>query len=254
MTELPDELPAIAAQWLGAALTGLAASAHCFGMCGGLQAALAPGQTTSGLWRLQLGRTAAYAVVGAIAGGLSGALGGALATILGPLDTALRWFAVALATVALLGLAFRLLGRRDVLGLERLGASVWRLVEPLGGFVGAWREPWRGFALGGLWAFIPCALVLSMATLAATTASVTRGGLLMVAFALGTWPALLGAAAFGRGVARLDGKSPIWLRAAVAAGLLLLVVAQLMFVLAPTHHHGTPRPVPGHEHHHPSMP
>ena len=254
MTMLPAEVSASTAQWLGATLTGLASSAHCFGMCGGLQAALAPGQTAPGLWRLQLGRTVAYAAVGAIAGGLSGALGGALATALGPLGTGLRWFAVALASLALLGLAFRLLGRRDVLRLERLGVAVWRLAEPLGRLVGAWREPWRSFALGGIWAFIPCALVLSMATLAATTASATRGALLMVAFALGTWPALLGAAAFGRGVARLDGKSPIWLRAAVAAGLSLLVVAQWMFVFAPTHHHGTSQPVPGHEHHHPSMP
>lgn len=252
-------LTPVATQVLGAFLTGLAASVHCFGMCGGLQAALAPGTDTPGLWRLQLGRTAAYVSLGAMAGGLSGVGGHALAVALGPLAGLLRWVAVSLATVALLALAFRLLARRDVLGLEHLGTRLWRLVQPLGRLAGGWAEPWRSFALGGVWAFIPCALVLSMAALAATTGTALRGAALMGAFALGTWPALLGAAAFGRGFSRLDGASPVAVRIAVATGLLLLAVAQVSLLLAPAHHHRGPaaESAPesaGHEHHHHAMP
>ena len=256
------------AQWLGAWLTGLAASAHCFGMCGGLQAALAPAGHWSGLWRLQLGRTLAYAAVGAVTGGLSGLLGQAFSMTLGPLARGLRWIAVGIATLALLGLAWRVLGQRDLFRLERLGTGLWRLVQPLGRRAGFWGEPWRSLALGGLWAFIPCALVLSMATLAATTGSAWRGAALMTAFALGTWPALLGAAWFGRELARSGETASQGRRAAVVAGLLLLAGAQVALLLAPVHHHGGMggKPAPtaadapvsmpaGHEpHHHHALP
>jgi uncharacterized protein len=242
-------------QSLGALLTGLAASGHCFGMCGGLQAALAPGASTSGLWRLQLGRTGAYLALGAIAGGLTGATSGLLPA---NLHQPLRWLAVGLATLVLLGLACRLLGQRDLFGFERIGTMLWRSLQPVGRLVGAWREPWRSLALGMVWAFIPCALVLSMVALAATTGSVWRGACLMGAFALGTWPALLGAAAIGRAFTRLAADSPGWLRTVVAAALLLLAAAQFSFLSAGAHHHGqspgTTPPHAGHPHHHPPSP
>lgn len=241
-------LPSLAAQWLGAWLAGLAASAHCFGMCGGLQAALAPGAGGGGLWRLQLGRTLAYVSLGALAGGFGGGLGAAasigLQTAPGtatavaglPVATVLRWVAVLLATLALAGLAWRLLDRRDLFGLERLGVTLWQSLQPLGRRAGNWREPWRSLGLGFIWAFIPCALVLSMAALAATTGSAAQGAALMGAFALGTWPALLGAAALGRSLSTVRAGTPVWLRALVVVGLLLLAGAQWSFLLAPHHH------------------
>lgn len=242
-------LPALLTQWLGALLTGLAASLHCFGMCGGLQAALAPGTRGAGLWRLQLGRSLAYLAVGALAGGLAGRLG--TATALGlqampdivagtsppPSAVFLRWVALLLASLALLGLAWRLLGRGDLFGLERLGTRLWQALQPLGRWAGEWREPWRSLGLGFVWAFIPCALVLSMAALAATTGSAWQGAALMGAFALGTWPAMLGAAAMGQGLARWGAGAPHWLRGLVVAGLVLLAATQWSFLTTAHHVH-----------------
>ena len=45
--------------------------------------------------------------------------------------------------------------------------------------------------LGLLWGFLPCGLVYSVLTTALVTGSAMRGGLLMLAFGLGTLPNLL---------------------------------------------------------------
>ncbi|MEY4377986.1 MAG: hypothetical protein RJB26_2536 [Pseudomonadota bacterium] len=223
---------ALLAELAGATLTGLAAGGHCLGMCGGLQAALMP-TATPGLWRLQIGRSAAYTLLGAVAGGL----GTGAAVMAAP---ALRQFAGVLAFLALLSLAARLALRRDLLGLERLGAHLWKALQPLARPVGQWREPWRSYGLGMVWAFIPCGLVLSMAALAATTGKAWHGAALLGAFAVGTWPALLGTGF----IANLAGKNShgpsvqgmAWRRWALAFALLLLALAQLAS-LFPTHEH-----------------
>ena len=84
--------------------------------------------------------------------------------------------------------------------------------------------------------------------------------MVMGAFAVGTWPALLGAAALGRAFARLATTAPLWLRGLVAAALLLLAAAPLSFMADGAHHHGAlpaspANPTPAtHEHHHPAPP
>lgn len=232
---------ALYAQLAGAALTGVAAGGHCLGMCGGLQAALMPA-ATPGLWRLQCGRSLAYVLLGALAGGL-----GAGATAMSRVDL-LRITMGVVAALALLSLAARLVFRRDLLGLERLGTWLWRLLQPLARRAGQWREPWRSYALGMVWAFIPCGLVLSMAALATTTGAPWRGAALLGAFAVGTWPALLGAGVIGSFLAKIQTAAPsgVWYAAgtrwALAAALVLLAMAQVAFLATPHHHH--PRPAP----------
>jgi sulfite exporter TauE/SafE len=238
-------------------LTGLAAGGHCLGMCGGLQAALMPAATT-GLWRLQCGRSLAYTLLGAVAGGLGAGLGSGLGAGLGngftaPAVNVLRLLASLMATLALLSLAARLVFRRDLLGLERLGGYFWRWLQPLARRAGEWREPWRSYALGMVWAFIPCGLVLSMAALAATTGAAWHGAFLLAAFALGTWPALLGAGAVGRltGLATraVPSRANTWARWALAMALVLLAAAQAAFLFAPHQGHHADDPAMPHQHH-----
>ncbi len=258
---------ALYAQLTGAMLTGLAAGGHCLGMCGGLQAALMP-TATPGLWRLQCGRSLAYTLLGAVAGGLGASLGTGVRTGAGALAarnaaqamapaltetvTVLRLVGGAVAVLALLSLASRLVSRRDLLGLERLGAHLWKALQPLARRAGAWREPWRSYGLGMVWAFIPCGLVLSMAALAATTGAAWHGAALLAAFALGTWPALLGAGVVGRltGVANrpLPTRGNTWGRWALALALVLLAGAQLAFLFAPHQHHQGDGPAVPHHH------
>lgn len=251
MTDAP-----LLAQLTGALLTGLAAGGHCLGMCGGLQAALMP-TATPGLWRLQGGRSLAYVLLGALAGSVGAGVGqlgthAAGATAPGLLQTAalLRVAASAIAALALLSLAARMVFRRDLLGLEKLGTCLWQAVQPLARHAGQWREPWRSYGLGLVWAFIPCGLVLSMAALAATTGTFWHGAALLGAFALGTWPALLGAGTLGRltGLTSRAGAtgsinppgpsgSADWRRWLLALALVLLAAAQLAFLFTPSAHH-----------------
>lgn len=248
---------ALYAQLTGALLTGLAAGGHCLGMCGGLQAALMPA-ATPGLWRLQCGRSLAYTLLGAVAGGLGAGLGAGLGTGLGngftaPAVNVLRVLASVMAALALLSLAARLVFRRDLLRLEWLGMHFWQWLQPLARRAGGWREPWRSYALGMVWAFIPCGLVLSMAALAATTGAAWHGAALLAAFALGTWPALLGAGVIGRLTGAAGRASPtrtnLWARWALAMALVLLAVAQAAFLFAPHQHQQSEGEALPHHHH-----
>jgi len=258
---------ALYTQLTGAILTGLAAGGHCLGMCGGLQTALMP-VATPGLWRLQCGRSLAYTLLGAVAGGLGASLGDGVSTAAGALAardaakeiapafietaTALRLVGGTVALLALLSLAARLAFRRDLLGLERLGGYFWQWLQPLARRAGEWQEPWRSYALGMVWAFIPCGLVLSMAALAATTGAAWHGAMLLAAFALGTWPALLGAGAVGRltGLAAraVPTRGNPWTRWALAMALVLLAAAQAAFLFAPHQRHHGDDPAMPHQH------
>lgn len=58
-------------------------------------------------------------------------------------------------------------------------------------------RPEASVALGVINGFLPCPLVLSFAAIAATSASVPQGMLVMFAFGLGTFPAMLFMGAVG---------------------------------------------------------
>lgn len=172
---------------------GLLGSVHCTAMCGGLAAAFAlgiPADATTGarvriLAGLSAGRILGYAVVGVAVGTAGLAVTGLLGTTGA---AALR----ALAGLALLAIAAMVAGvGRTPLALERLGARVWRHLQPL---AVALRHDLRGvnaLALGLLWGWLPCGLVYSALGFAATSGDPGRAALVMVAFGLGTLPGVL---------------------------------------------------------------
>ncbi len=74
--------------------------------------------------------------------------------------------------------------------------------------------------MGGLWGWLPCGIVYSVLIAAVATGSAVNGGLLMLAFGLGTLPTLL-----AMGLAAVKLKSflqNIWVRR--ASGLLVISV------------------------------
>jgi len=209
---------------LGAALlAGLAGSGHCLAMCGGIAGALAlrdraragaPSRWTLAL-AYNLARVASYALAGALAGLLGSTL---LRTAdVAPLSIAFR----VLAGLIMIAAAGRLLfGWRLLDPLEAAGAGLWRRILPRssataqrGGLIGA-------IGLGLAWGWLPCGLTYSMLLLAATTASVLTGALVMAAFGLGTLPAMVGATvAFERAAKVLANRATL---RNVAGSLLLL--------------------------------
>jgi sulfite exporter TauE/SafE len=76
----------------------------------------------------------------------------------------------------------------------------------------------RALILGGLWGWLPCGLVYSVLIAAIATGSAMSGGLLMLAFGLGTLPTLV---TMGMAAVRLKTVlQNIWVRR--ASGLLVL--------------------------------
>ena len=98
----------------------------------------------------------------------------------------------------------------------------------------------RALGLGLLWGWLPCGLVYSVLLLAATSERAADGSLVMLAFGLGTLPAML---ATGLGAARL---SQLMQRRGARLGLgLLIVILGLITLVMPVlglfsteaHHH-----------------
>lgn len=175
---------------------GLLSAPHCAAMCGGIVAA---SQVGLGKRRLptvgcrvplvlaqNAGRLASYVAAGALAGGLGQIAGSA--AVVGARD-ALRIAAAVALLLAGLTLAGLLPARAS---LERLGLPLWRRLQPIGRRllpIDTWR---RGLLFGAVWGFLPCGLVYSALSLAMLSASSPVGASTMLAFGLGTLPALVG--------------------------------------------------------------
>lgn len=198
---------------------GFFGGTHCLGMCGPIVVMLEEG--SAGGWQRRLlqnlGRLGSYALLGAAAAGA----GRLVTSWPGSGLTVLRVLAVLL--VIGMGLSL-LLDRQPLRPLERAGARLWRLVAPLSRYVLPASSAPRAFAAGLLWGLLPCGLVYSAAAMAATSADIGSGMLVMAAFWAGTMPALL-FAAVSAGRLRRWRREPHLRRAAGLALTLLGVVA-----------------------------
>ena len=145
-------------------MAGLLGSLHCAGMCGGIVGALTlrvPNGMPRSLPQLlpcllsyNAGRIASYTVAGTVAGLL-----GSQAFVMVPLDQAQllgRWtsalFMIAMG-LYIAGWSYALLR------LERLGAHVWRWIEPLGRRYLPVTGPRQALMVGLVWGWLPCGLV-----------------------------------------------------------------------------------------------
>jgi hypothetical protein len=176
-----------------AIIVGLLGSSHCLGMCGGIVAALnmgvADGPTSKprSLLIYQLsyngGRISSYLLVGLLAG----LLGAGLAQLgISPIAGKL----VAAAFMIALGL-YLANWWRGLAVLEKLGAKLWRHIQPLGKRLFPIRTPLQAYLLGLLWGWLPCGLVYAVVAWSLTTGNAYDGAMLMLGFGLGTLPAML---------------------------------------------------------------
>jgi sulfite exporter TauE/SafE len=172
-------------------MVGLLGGGHCVGMCGGIVGAVTmslPGAKprTGYLLAYNAGRIASYSFIGILAGAI-GASSFFLDHVL-PVEQVLY----GLASLMLILLGLYLAGIwRGIVVLESAGGRIWRHVQPLSKkFLPVQTLP-QAFMLGTLWGWLPCGLVYSVIVAALATGSPWRGGALMLAFGLGTLPALL---------------------------------------------------------------
>lgn len=204
--------------YFSAFLVGLLGGGHCVGMCGGIVGAVTmslPGQQpkTPFLLAYNLGRIASYTLAGVLAG-LIGASSFFLQHVL-PIEKVL--YGLASLMLVLLGLYLGGIWQ-GVLVLERVGSVLWRKLQPLSKRLLPLKTAPQAVMLGMVWGWLPCGLVYSVLVAALATGSAAQGGLLMLAFGLGTLPTLL---AMGMAAVKLKAwLQNIWVRR--VSGLLVL--------------------------------
>lgn len=208
-------------------LMGLLGGAHCLGMCGGvvglLSANIAPDAKTSTTQSAKLhlgynlGRILSYVLMGA----LFGLLGTLLAHTLqmNTFDNILRLFSGIL--MILVGLYIGAWSGAIQI-LERLGAKLWRYLQPLSMRFMPVSSVKRAFLVGVLWGGIPCGLVYGALSFAMLSGSALDGAMIMLAFGLGTLPALLLMASMAEQLSHFV-KQP-WVRKLSGALIILLGV------------------------------
>ncbi len=210
---------------LAALLLGLAAGGHCLVMCGGIAAALGVATTRGAGGRprarlvlgYQFGRMLGYALIALALGGMLGAAAGALAA-----DAVQRGLRV-LAAIALFAAALVAFGRLRDVGGGFVGRHVWPKVAPLGRRLLPVTSLPRAVGFGMLWGFLPCGFVYTVLTLAVLQLDAWRAAATMLAFGLGTAPAMLAAGFGAPALAKLGTRR--WMRN--AAGTVLVAGAML---------------------------
>ncbi len=203
---------------MSAFLVGLLGSGHCVGMCGGIVGAVSmhlPQSKSKAPFLLSYnaGRILSYTFAGAIAG-LVGASSFFLEHVL-PIQHVLY----GISSLMLIALGLYLAGIwHGVTYLEGAGKGIWKTLQPYSKRYIPAQNIKQAFFLGSLWGWLPCGLVYSVLIAAIATGSAINGGLLMLAFGLGTLPTLL---TMGMAAVRLKTVlQNIWVRR--ASGLLVL--------------------------------
>ena len=192
-------------------LGGMLGGVHCAGMCGGIVGALAGGldaELRQSRWRMlsallayNTGRITSYTVAG-LAAGLVGQQFSTM-NLVGDFPAGRI-----LAGVFMILFGFYLGGWWNALRIfERAGSHVWRRIEPLGRGLVPVRGVGPAWLLGLLWGWLPCGMVYAVLAMALASSSVLHGGLVMLAFGLGTLPLMVAMGfAFGRLVTVLQGR------------------------------------------------
>ena len=216
-----EAVPLLAAAFV----TGLLGSAHCFGMCAGLSGLFAVNASVASL-KSQIplavayntGRILSYAFLGLVVASLGQTVVKAIPDMAAPV----RFASGLLIVIVGLQVAFNW---RFLAPLENAGARIWQRIAPAAkGLLPVTSMP-KALGLGLLWGWLPCGLVYSVLLLAATTANAVNGGLVMLAFGLGTSPAMI---MTGLSASRL---SLFMSRKRLGAGLLIVLIGLLTLAM-----------------------
>ena len=201
---------------------GFFGSVHCFAMCGGIAGALTQaipperrGRSRVVLMHVcfSVGRVGSYA----LAGGIAGSVGLVLGKLLGSAGPIVFRCAAGLLMVALgLHVAGWWLGLRR---LEEQGARLWGRLAPVLARLRPAESLPRALGLGALWGWLPCGLVYGALASAMSRGDGPSGALSMLAFGLGTMPALVATGTLARELPRLV-RAPQTRR---TAGILILL-------------------------------
>lgn len=211
---MTESLPLIGAAFV----TGLLGSAHCFGMCGGLSGLFAVNASAASLQRdipmaiaYNLGRILSYAFLGMLVAAVGQSIVGGIPKLTAPV----RLFSGLLIVIVGLQVAFNW---RVLAPVEKAGARIWNRIAPAAkGLLPVTSMP-KALGLGLLWGWLPCGLVYSVLLLAATTANPAEGAFVMLAFGVGTMPAMIATGVSASKLAEFTSRRRL------GAGLLIVIL------------------------------
>ena len=140
------------------------------------------GQRLRILLSYNIGRISSYTLIGALAGGLGYQLAGAGGV------SVLR----VIAALLLIAMGLYLAGWwRGLTYLEKAGGVLWRRLQPLSKALMPVRNARSAVLLGAVWGWLPCGLVYTAVAYALAQADGLAAAGVMLAFGLGTLPAVL---------------------------------------------------------------
>ena len=190
-------MEAITSSYITAFLLGIFSTVHCIAMCGSVIGALTlslPVEVRESQAKMfpyvlnyNLGRLLSYALAGLIVG--------LLASPLTEFDghSILRNMSV----IVMIAMGLYLAGWFPKFAhMERMGAPIWKWLQPIGQTFLPVRSRTNAFFLGAVWGWLPCGLVYAALAVAATAGDPVKASLVMLAFGVGTLPAVMGAGLF----------------------------------------------------------
>jgi sulfite exporter TauE/SafE len=218
--------PAFTSSYLVAFVMGLVSSLHCIGMCGSiigtLTLSLSPeirhkkALLLPFVFNYNAGRITSYALAGAIAGLIQSMAIGQISGINGHrLLQLLSALIMASAGLYIAGWFPRFAY------IEKIGVHLWRKLEPFGRKLIPVKTYTHAYLFGMVWGWLPCGLVYAALALAATASTVSQSALTMLAFGLGTLPAVMGIGIMTGLLTRLSRLQ----RFKQAVGLFMIIIA-----------------------------
>lgn len=183
--------------YLVAFIMGLFSSMHCVGMCGSIIGTLTLSLKQEirenkdvlffYILNYNLGRITSYTLAGALVGVMEFILTMPLGEGHGHRILQL------LSAIIMASAGFYIAGWFPRFAyIEKSGSRLWKFLEPFGRRLIPVQTRTRAFLFGMIWGWLPCGLVYTAFALAATTGDVLKSSLTMLAFGIGTLPAVFG--------------------------------------------------------------
>ncbi|OCH21806.1 sulfite exporter TauE/SafE family protein [Aliivibrio logei] len=177
--------------FIGAFIIGLMGAGHCIGMCGGISAVISMGSDGNKYPRwcfillYNLGRISSYGIFGFIVGGIFVSIAQTSSSY-----SALVYLRVFAGIMMCLLALYIANWWKGIVYIEVIGKQLWQFISPLTKPLLPLKSPFHAIPFGFLWGWLPCGLVYSTLTWAAVSGSALNGALVMMAFGLGTLPAM----------------------------------------------------------------
>ncbi len=222
--------PAFSTSYFVALMMGLFSAMHCLGMCGSII-----GSLTLSLKReirenkrlllpfiasYNSGRVVSYTLAGLFAGIAEQVLSSPMGEGHG------HRILQILSALVMLGAGLHIAGWFPRFAyIEKVGIMFWKRIEPYGRRLIPVDTLPRAFVFGMVWGWLPCGLVYTALALAATTGDVARSTFTMLAFGLGTMPAVMGVGIMTSWMVRLSSMTRFRQIAGVTLMLLALMAA-----------------------------